>query len=161
MAEKPDGAAANTKRVSFTKSSADRIAKVVRDYEGGDRDQLPFGSGPRIQDRGGSQIRTAIFTGAWNQGDIKNISWKYKSGTANCYNDLVNLPNSGSRNCIVGKEGTAWRLINWQWYIANAATAAELTTTALRFHTLPTGALATSGTVIFTVSVASCSTATT
>jgi hypothetical protein len=73
-------------------------------------------------------------------------------------NDLMSLPSAGTRNCVIGREGTAWHLINWQWDIAHAATAATLTTASLRFDTLPVGAVSTSSTVTFSVSVATCST---
>lgn len=106
--------------------------------------------------RGG--IKTAMFSGSWSIGATKSVTFKYQSGTAEAHNDLVNLPNNGSRNCIIGKEGTAWRLVNWQWDIAHAATQAELTTTQLKFHTLPVGALSTASTVTFNITVASCTT---
>lgn len=158
MAQKPDGKAAKTERVLFTRPAAERIGRVVRIVEAGDRD-----SGPLTFDRPlaaqGSPIKSATFTGAWSIGAAKLVTWKYVNGTAIAYNDLIDLPNASSRNCIVGKEGTAWRLINWQWQIAHAATQAELTTTTLKFYTLPVGAVSTSSTVTFNISVASCTTA--
>ena len=42
MAKKPDGAAAGTQRVTFTKGAAERIGKVVRQVEAGNRDQGPL-----------------------------------------------------------------------------------------------------------------------
>jgi hypothetical protein len=158
VAQKPDGKAAKTERVSFTRPAAERIGRVVRIVEAGNRD-----SGPLTFDRPlaaqGSPIKSATFTGAWSIGAAKLVTWKYVTGTAIAYNDLIDLPNASSRNCIVGKEGTAWRLINWQWQIAHAATQAELTTTTLKFYTLPVGAVSTSSTVTFNISVASCTTA--
>lgn len=153
--------AAGSKFVKFSRASAQRIAKVVRQVEGGNRQQSgvvfdhPMPSGAVVA------IRTATFTGSWVIGEEKLVTFKYRSGTANAYNDLIDLPEANSRDCIVGKEGTAWRLINWQWYVIGAATAATLTTTELRFDTLPFGAVATSSTNSFVVSVIACSTATT
>jgi hypothetical protein len=158
VAKKPDGRAAGTERVTFTRQAADRIAKAVRAVEAGDRSQEPLTFDHPIPNRDAS-IRSATFTGGWTIGSVKNITWKYRSGTANAYNDLIDLPNASARNCVVGREGTAWRLINWQWQIAYAATQAELTTTTLTFHTLPVGAVSTASTVTFNISVASCSTA--
>jgi hypothetical protein len=89
---------------------------------------------------------------------VKNVTYKYVMGTTNATNDLMSLPDAGTRNCVIGREGTAWRLINWQWDIAYAATAATLTTTSLRFDTLPFAAVSTSSTVTFSVSVATCAT---
>jgi hypothetical protein len=108
------------------------------------------------------QVRRGTFTGSWPIGSSKNVTFKYQTTTPNTVavqNDLINLPSAGTRNCVIGREGTAWHLINWQWDIAYAATAATLTTTSLRFDTLPFAAVSTSSTVTFSVSVATCSTA--
>ena len=149
---------AGSQFVRFSRQSAQRIAKVVRTVEAGDRAHNGIVFDHPIPSQGAA-IRSATFTGSWSIGSVMNITFKYRSGTANAYNDLMDLPTAGTRNCIVGKEGTAWRLINWQWYIANAATQAELTTTTLKFYTLPVGAVSTASTVTFNVSVASCTTA--
>ena len=68
MAQKPDGKPARTERVTFTKPAAERIAKVVRAVEGGDRDAGPLTFGYRAAPGGGgSPIVLAKFTGssAW------------------------------------------------------------------------------------------------
>jgi hypothetical protein len=67
MAQKPDGKAARTERVTFTKPAAERIAKVVRAVEGGDRDAGPLTFGHRVSSPAGNQIVLAKFTGssAW------------------------------------------------------------------------------------------------
>ena len=163
MAQKPDGKAARVERVSFTLSAAERISKAVRIVESGDRDAtgLTFGR-PGDSSPQGKPFRVCTFTGAWSIGSSKTVTFKYQSATPNTAsvrNDLISLPSAGTRNCVIGREGTAWHLINWQWDVANAATAATLTTTSLRFDTLPVGALSTSSTVTFSVSVATCSTA--
>lgn len=150
---------AGSEFVKFSRQSAQRIAKVVRTVEAGDRAHEGIVFDHPIPSQGAA-IRSATFTGAWSIGSVKNITFKYREGTANAHNDLINLPEASSRNCIVGKEGTAWRLINWEWYIAHAATAASLTTSKLTFFTLPAGAVATQSTVTFYVSVASCTTST-
>lgn len=125
--------------------------------------ETPFNVPVRLQDIGSYTprgFRTGTFTGTWGIGQTRVVTFKYQpTATATVYNDLMNLPNAGQRNCIVGKEGTAWRLVNWQWDVAHAATQASLTTTMLQFHTLPVGAVATASTVTFNISVASCSTA--
>ena len=163
MAQKPDGKAAKTERVVFTRPAAERISKAVRIVESGDRDAtgLRFGR-PGDSSPQGKPFRVCTFTGAWSISSSKNVTFKYQTttpNTASVRNDLISLPSAGTRNCVIGREGTAWHLINWQWDIANAATAATLTTTSLRFDTLPVGALSTSSTVTFSVSVATCSTA--
>jgi hypothetical protein len=152
------GQAAGKSFVSFSRGAAQRIAKAVRTVEAGDRNQ-PGLTFDHPMPGGVALFRTATFTGSWSIGGVKNVTYKYMTGTTNATNDLMNLPSAGTRNCVIGREGTAWRLINWQWDIAYAATAATLTTTSLRFDTLPFAAVSTSSTVTFSVSVATCSTA--
>jgi len=158
VAQRPDGKAAKSERVTFTRPAAERIAKVVRAYEAGKRDEKPLVfSRPLSADK--MRIRTGTFSGAWGRQQTAVVTFVYGStATASVHNDLINLPNSGTRYCVVGREGTAWRLINWQWEIAHVPTAAELTTTALMFKTLPVGAVSTASTITFNISVASCST---
>jgi hypothetical protein len=62
------------------------------------------------------------------------------------------------RDCAIAKDGTAWYLIVPQMYAANFATAATITSSAIQFKTLPGIAMATSGTNVFTISVATCAT---
>jgi hypothetical protein len=161
MAQKPDGKAAKTERVVFTRPAAERISKVVRTVEAGSRGSAGLSFGRAGDSSGGvpKAVRAATFTGSWAINASKVVTFKYApTATASVLNLLINLPSAGQRNCIVGREGTSWNLVNWQWDIAHAATAATLTTTSLRFDTLPVGALATSSTVTFSVSVATCST---
>lgn len=158
MAQKPDGSAAKTERVTFTRPAAERIAKVVRAVEGGDRNSAPLRFGHTLANAANATIRSATFTGSWNIGAAKVVAYKYMSGTANAFNDLMDLPSAGTRNCVIGREGTAWRLINWQWSVAYAATGATLTSTALRFDAVPVGAVATSSTVTFSISATACTT---
>ena len=152
------GQAAGKSFVSFSRPAAQRIAKAVRTVEAGDRNQ-PGLTFDHPQFGNAALLRTATFTGSWSIGGVKNVTYKYMTGTANATNDLMNLPSAGTRNCVIGREGTAWRLINWQWDVAYAATAATLTTSVLRFDTLPFAAVSTSSTVTFSVSVATCATA--
>lgn len=156
------GQGAGKSFVSFSRPAAQRIAKAVRAVEGGDRNQpgltfdhpMPGGSGTK-------PFRVCTFTGSWSISSSKTVTFKYQTTTPNTaavQNDLISLPSAGTRNCVIGREGTAWHLINWQWDIVNAATAAALTTTSLRFDTLPVGAVSPISTVTFSVSVATCAT---
>ena len=156
------GQGAGKSFVSFSRPAAQRIAKAVRAVEGGNRNQpgltfdhpMPGGSGTK-------PFRVCTFTGAWSISSSKTVTFKYQTTTPNTaavQNDLISLPSAGTRNCVIGREGTAWHLINWQWDIVNAATAAALTTTSLRFDTLPVGAVSPISTVTFSVSVATCAT---
>jgi hypothetical protein len=115
--------------------------------------------GNRAGGLSGKVFRVCTFTGAWSMGSSKNVTFKYQPTTPNTavvQNDLINLPSAGTRNCVIGREGTAWHLINWQWDVAYAATAATLTTTSLRFDTLPVGVVGTSSVSSFSISVTAC-----
>lgn len=109
-------------------------------------------------------IRMATFTGSWQITQDKTVTFKNQGSlpnTANVTNLLISLPEQpGSRTCAVASEGTNWYLVNWQWDVQNAFTAVSLTTSALRFDTLPFGALATASTVTFSVPITTCATAT-
>lgn len=82
MAKKPDGAAAGTQRVTFTKPAAERIGKVVRQVEAGNRDLGPIEWGPRGGAASpGAPIKLAAFTGtnAWMMGTAKTVTLLQKS----------------------------------------------------------------------------------
>ena len=83
MAQKPDGKAARTERVTFTRPAAERIAKVVRAVEGGDRDTpgIYFGSAPGAAP--GKTFRVCTFTGAWSIGDTRSVTFKNQTSTPN------------------------------------------------------------------------------
>jgi hypothetical protein len=164
VAQRPDGKPAGVDKVAFTRPAAERIAKVVRTVESGRRDAEGYGQGYRLQMLQRPVFRMATFTGAWSINALKTVTLKYVTttpNTASVRNILINLPDAGEpRNCAIAKEGAAWHLINWQWDVRNAATAATLTTSELRFDTLPFGALATASTVVFNVPIISCATST-
>lgn len=131
--------------VQFTLESAQRIAGVVRAAE----NAAPPGSPlvfrkvfPTKKNIGG--IASATFSGDWASGSTQAITFKYKPGTAVARNDLISLPHGGSRNVIVGREGTAWRLINWQQGSANLIYTAALTNQSLKFTAIPVPTIGTS-----------------
>ena len=117
MAQKPDGKAARTERVTFTRPAAERIAKVVRHVEGGDRDQagITYGSAPSSQAK---TFRVCTFTGAWAKTSIKTVTFRNQTSTPNTVS-ATNLfaaitgvtATSTSRACAIAKDGTAWYLI--------------------------------------------------
>jgi hypothetical protein len=114
VAAKPDGKQRN-ERITFTRPAAERIAKVVRQVEGGDRDSsgLTF---RRVPPQGeGRVFRIATFTGAWSIGATKAVTFKYQTGTPNTVaatNLFAAVPApTGDGDCAIAKEGTAWYLI--------------------------------------------------
>ncbi len=163
-ARKPDGSSAKTERVTFTRPAAERIAKVVRQVEQGDRGA----DGLRFLPRGGGggaspkAVRICTFTGSWSIGSLKTVTFKNQTTTPNTVsatNLFWPIPDGPQRDCSIARDGTAWYLLVPQMYAANAATAATLTTASLRFDTLPVAALATASTASFSVSITTCSTA--
>ena len=155
----------NTDVVQFTRESAERIGRAVRSVE----EQVPAGAPltfetittPSSQK---SVFRVCTFTGAWSIGSAKTVTFKNQTATPNTVN-ATNLfwpiPDGPQRDCAIGKDGTAWYLLVPRMYLADAATAATITTASLEFKTLPVAALATSGTNVFSVSISTCATATT
>lgn len=115
MAQKPDGKAAKTERVTFTRPAAERIAKVVRQVEAGDRKGAPLRFGTRAV--GGTKVfRICTFTGAWSINATKTVTFKYQTSTPNtavATNLFATLNGStaSTYNCAIAREGTAWFLI--------------------------------------------------
>lgn len=126
MAQKPDGKAAATDRVTFTRPAAERIAKVVRQVEQGDRDTVGLSFGYRATGGAGKALRICTFTGAWSTGSFKTVTFKYVTttpNTASAVNLFFSLPDDGSKDCAIAKDGTAWHLIQWQWVVSQCSTA--------------------------------------
>lgn len=114
MAKKPDGKPARVERVIFTKGAAERIGRVVRQVEAGNRDQGPltFGVG---QVPASKVFRVCTFTGSWSINASKTVTFKGVTSTPNTA-VAVNLfaaisAPSGAANCAIAKDGTAWYLI--------------------------------------------------
>lgn len=138
MAQKPDGKPARTERVTFTKPAAERIAKVVRTVEGGDRDAGPLSFGVRTSSPpAGSSVRFATYTattgwavvgysGATNTNNTKTIQFAFPTTTpfvtALCVNHLSPIPlmttvatsSIAVQRILVLKDGGQWRLIGAQ-----------------------------------------------
>jgi hypothetical protein len=116
MAQKPDGSAARTERVTFTKPAAERIAKVVRAVEGGDRDAGPLTFGNRGVAGNPKAFRVCTFTGAWSINDTKTVTFRNQTATPNTV-AAVNLffpfpAPASATDCAIAKDGTAWFLID-------------------------------------------------
>lgn len=116
MAKKPDGAAAGTQRVTFTKGAAERIGRVVREVEFGNRDLGPIEWGPRgVGGSSGRVFRVCTFTGAWAIGSEKTVTFRGVTTTPNTVlatNLFATIAAAASaRNCAVAKDGSAWYLI--------------------------------------------------
>lgn len=107
----------STARVDFTRGAAERIARVVRLVEQGERDQ----SGPtygRVVEGGGGGItfRICTYTGAWSVDSAKTITFFNQTSTPNtvvAHNLFATLavPTASTQVCAIHKYGTAWYLI--------------------------------------------------
>lgn len=107
------GQAAGERSVTFTRGAAQRIAKAVRIVEGGSREQggLTF---DHPMPQSGKVFRICTFTGSWNIDAAKTVTFKYQTATPNTVsatNLFANITATGTRNCAIAKEGTAWFLI--------------------------------------------------
>ena len=119
MAQKPDGKAVRTERVTFTKPAAERIAKVVRTVEQGDRGgaALTFGAAPPAVDS--RTFRMATFTGAWAIDVPRSVKFYNQTSTPNTVtvnNILFPLPElSNNTNtptvCAIAKDRNQWYLL--------------------------------------------------
>lgn len=139
MAQKPDGKSAGTERVTFTRPAAQRIARVVRTVESGDRAQqgLSFARISPSTPSAGSSVRFATwtatsnwsvvnFTSATNTQNTKKVQFAFPTATpfqtALCVNHLAPLPLVTTvataaialQRVLVLKESGMWRLIGAQ-----------------------------------------------
>ncbi len=157
-AKRPDGKAARTDRVTFTRPAAERIGRVVRIVEAGDRDGAGLHFGVRQTGKTDKQIRICTFTGSWSIGSSNTVTFKYQTTTPNTVS-ATNLfwpldeNDSSERDCSIGKDGTAWFLLVPQLFRGDFFTAATTTQCGIQFKTLPGIALATQSTSTFTMQV--------
>lgn len=114
MAKKPDGKPAATERVSFTRPAAERIGRVVRQVEAGDRDLGPVEWGPRGGGAASKVFRVCTFTGAWAINTAKTVTFRNVTttpNTASVTNLVCGLNPTGSCDATIAKSGTAWYLV--------------------------------------------------
>ena len=160
MAQKPDGKPAKTERVTFTRPAAERIAKVVRTVEAGDRDQAGLTFGNRVTGPSGKAFRVATFTGAWSIGSEKQVTFKNQTATPNTVsatNLFWPIPGGSQRDCAIARDGTSWYLLVPQLEAATALSSATLGG-SLEFGRVNVVSLGTASTV--SISVTTCATAT-
>lgn len=117
MAQKPDGKSARQERVVFTRPAAERIGRVVRRVEAGDRDSSPLTFGSLVAS-GKTLLRLGTFTGAWSINTAKTVTFRNQTTTPNTttahniFADITGVTvTSTVKTCAIAKEGTAWYLI--------------------------------------------------
>jgi hypothetical protein len=137
-------------RITFTPRAADRIARAVRKVEAGDRKNagLAFAVPPASASQE-KTFRVCTFTGSWSINDTKTVTFRNQTSTPNtvaAVNLFLSLPDNGTRNCAIAKDGTAWHLIQWQWDTSTAVSTVTLGTAALEFTRINVASLGTAGT---------------
>lgn len=118
-------AAGNNRFVKFSHGSAQRIAKVVRTVEAGDRNQ-PGITFDHPMPASGKVFRIGTFSGSWSIDSSKTVTFKYQTATPNtasATNLFFDIPSDGTKNCAIAKDGTAWFLVQWQWAVVTCSTA--------------------------------------
>jgi hypothetical protein len=110
--------AASTKAVTFSRQSAQRIAKVVRTVEAGNRDQPGIRFDHPQPGIGGRMFRMATFTGSWTIDAQKVVTFLNQTTTPNtvsAYNVFATISGSTAtsafKHVAVAKDGTAWYAI--------------------------------------------------
>lgn len=109
-------AAGNGRFVKFTHGAAQRIAKAVRVVEGGDRNQPGITFDHPLPSAGNVKaFRICTFTGSWSIGSSKVVTFKYATATPNtasATNLFFPVTSTGTKDCAIAKDGTAWFLID-------------------------------------------------
>jgi len=109
MPPKPNGKNDRNDRIAFTRGSAERIAKVVRQVEAGNRDEaaLSFRSRPPVA---GPTIRMATFTGSWAKDSTRIVTLRNVTATLSAINvfGVAGSTASGTYDCCIIREGTSW-----------------------------------------------------
>jgi len=125
-------------RVVFLRPDAERIARVVRAAENGNRDETPLRFGRVFEQRDPKVFRICTFTGSWNINASKTVTFKYATSTPNtasAINLFFPLPHNADGDCAIAKDGTAWYLIDVRFYTATAvfsrATATQTVVTSI------------------------------
>lgn len=99
--------------VKFSHGAAQRIAKAVRIVEGGDRGQPGITFEHPIPSQGGKAFRVATFTSAWATGTSATLTFYNVTSTPNTVvatNLHFGVKGSGTIECMIAKDGTAWYL---------------------------------------------------
>jgi hypothetical protein len=131
MAQRPDGKPSQTERVTFTKPAAERIAKVVRTVEGGDRDCAALSFGSTIGGVNQKVFRVCTFTGAWSIGSSKTVTFRGVTNTVSVTN--LFYPAAPAGDCGIAKDGTAWFLVSVTMTQVSVITGVTLGTAGLQF----------------------------
>ena len=100
--------------VQFTRESAERVARVVRQAELTPAGASPLTFGRRLTDAAPKPIRMGTFTGSWPIGATKTVTFKFVTetpNTASVTNLVCGLNPAGLCDVSIAREGTSWFLL--------------------------------------------------
>jgi hypothetical protein len=100
--------------VQFTRESAERVARVVRQAELTPAAASPLTFRKVTPADTKKTIRMATFTGAWPIGGNKNVTFKYVTDTPNTAmvtNLVCGLNPAASCDVSIARDGTSWFLL--------------------------------------------------
>ena len=124
----------------FDAQSAVRIANAVRQVEIGDRAEKPLEFDPVLPQQQRKTFRIATFSGAWTIGATKTVTFKYQTATPNtasALNLFFPVTGSGTSDCAIAKDGTAWYLIDVPLATATAVFVGVTATGVIVQSTVP------------------------
>lgn len=131
MAQQPDGKPARPERVTFTKPAAQRIARVVRTVESGDRTQAGLSFSRVTPQQKQTSIRLARYTStnSWVKGTTHQVllvtadtsAIYYSGSTTTAYNRfaLIAGHTGSTATTTLGVLLTLTRL-SGNWWVTNA-----------------------------------------
>jgi len=105
--------AAGKSFVQFSRPAAQRIAKVVRTVEAGNRSQSGVVFDHPMPSATGKIFRVGTYTGEWSKATSRTVQFLANTSTVSAYNLFATVGNTSgsSTNCAIAKDGTAWYLI--------------------------------------------------
>jgi hypothetical protein len=116
VAQKPDGKPANLQKVQFTRPAAERIARVVRQVELGNRDTAPLRFAPRLRQVFPKDIfRMARISAPWAFEDTTTITFDnpiHSGATATAINYFCSI--GGGRVGVCKDSTGVWHLVAWE-----------------------------------------------
>ena len=96
----------------FELSSAQRIARVVRQVEQEPRRARALGFSAVETPAKQKPFRVCTFTGAWSKNTAKTVTLRGVTATLSAVNLFASIGTAASaRNCAIARDGTAWYLI--------------------------------------------------
>jgi hypothetical protein len=154
----------------FTRESAERIANVVRAAELAVPQARPL-TFDRVEVLKNSKLfRVCTFTGAWEIGSAKEVTFINVTSTPNTASALNLFTNftatAATTTCAIAKEGTAWYLVapsgssvstaSTQSMTVSVLTGASLSGAGLQFTTAEVVVLAVGQTALITIGTTDC-----